>query len=164
MCFNTFIFIFPADARYQATKSTEPAGLPPCGRGKTTPTGGCTATPTPSTVRRRRLPARPPPLPFTTSEKSWGSRAVTTPCSTVTWGRTPSTPTTRGHKRDTGSSSPRAAPEEPGPCLETVRLLSTPTLRPSTLPTSKAGFIFVQHLRGFFRQLCHLENCILSTP
>ena len=26
------------------------------------------------------------------------------------------------------------------------------------------AFIFVQHLRGFLGQLCHLENCILSTP
>ena len=28
----------------------------------------------------------------------------------------------------------------------------------------KAGFIFVQHLRGFLGQLCYLENCFLSTP
>ena len=28
----------------------------------------------------------------------------------------------------------------------------------------RAGFIFVQHLRGFLGQLCYLENCFLSTP
>ena len=29
---------------------------------------------------------------------------------------------------------------------------------------NKTGFIFVQYLRGFVGQFCHMEICFLSTP
>ena len=63
-------------------------------------------------------------------------------------------PSTRG-----GSSKKKAAASSPAVTVTVVE--ESPDEDPPAM--AKAGFIFVQHLRGFLSQLCHLEICFLST-